>query len=324
MIYGISKIVFKKACSIFFRKITIIGDQTLIGTRPVILALNHPNSFLDAIVTSVLVESNGGIYSLARGDAFKNKFLAKILATYKMIPIYRISEGKDNVEKNFETFDAAQQILQSNGTILIFSEGLCENNWRLRPMKKGTARMAKEAWLNPDTANAMVIPVGLTYEHFSGAGKSLIINYGEPIVAADFKGSDFQGSFTNDFNQLLGKRLNSLAYIDDSLVENSERHKKFMSNWSSLEKKHEGVAFLTELKKEIPTTSVFHKKLLPSKIHQSIILIPHYSFCKWLTYKITKGNLFYDSILLGVLVFLLPVYLLLIFFIGYCLILNFI
>lgn len=308
MIYNITKVIFRKACHIFFKKITIIGDRSLIGNRPVILALNHPNSFLDAIVTAVHVK--GGIHSLTRGDAFKNKVVARLLKTYLMIPVFRISEGKENVEKNFETFDTAQQILFANKTILIFSEGLCENNWDFRPLKKGTARLAKEAWSNSATANTVVIPLGLTYEHYSGAGKSLIMNFGEPIYANDFTSIDFQSGFTAVFNQLLQKRLGDLIYINKTLEEGSEQHKKFMSNWDALEQKFKGADLLTGLKKGFSESTEIKPKLFPSSIHKTIVLIPHYWFCKWLTFKLTKGNVFYDSILLGLLVFILPVYLL--------------
>lgn len=308
MIYNITKVIFRKACQIFFKKITIIGDRNSIGNRPVILALNHPNSFLDAIVTAVHVR--GGIHSLTRGDAFKNKVMAKLLKTYLMIPVFRISEGKENIEKNFETFDTAQQILSENKTILIFSEGLCENNWHFRPLKKGTARLAKEAWLNEETSSTVVIPLGLTYEHYSGAGKSLIMNFGEPIYASDFTENDFKSGFTTVFNQLLQKRLGDLIYINNDLKENSQQHKKFMCNWDALENKFKGADLLNEIRKGIPESTVVKQKLFPSTIHKTIVLIPHYAFCKWLTFKLTRGNVFYDSILLGLLVFVLPVYLL--------------
>lgn len=315
MIYNVTKIIFRKACQIFFKKITIIGNRSLIGNRPVILALNHPNSFLDAIVTAVHVK--GGIHSLTRGDAFKNKMVARILKTYLMIPVFRISEGKENVEKNFETFDNAQKILSENKTILIFAEGLCENNWDFRPLKKGTARLAKEAWSNAATANTVVIPLGLTYEHYSGAGKSLIMNFGEPIYATDFTDNDFQSGFTSVFNQLLEKRLAPLIYIDKNMVEGTKLHQKFMSNWDSLEQKFQQEELFNELKKGFAESTIVNQKLFPSTIHKTVVFIPHYWFCQWLTFKLTKGNVFYDSILLGLLVFILPIYLLLYATVGY-------
>ena len=315
MIYNITKFIFKKACRIFFKKITIIGNRTLLGNRPVILALNHPNSFLDAIVTAVNVK--GGIYTLTRGDVFKNKIVAALLKTFYMIPIFRISEGKENMDKNFETFDTAQKILGANKTILIFSEGLCENNWDFRPLKKGTARLALDAWSNSATANTVVIPLGLTYDHYSGAGKSLIMNFGEPIYATDFNENDFQSGFTVVFNQLLQKRLSDLIYINKSLVEGSGQHKKFVSNWDALEQKFKGADLFNELKKGFPENIILKPKWFASSIHKSIVFIPHYWFCEWLAFKLTRGNVFYDSILLVLLVFVLPIYLLLLAMAGY-------
>ena len=101
-----------------------------------LLACNHPNSFLDSIIIDTLFKED--VWSLARGDAFKKPFL-KILAALKILPVYRPSEGVENLSENYKTFDACIEILRRNGVITIFSEGKCINEWHLRPLKKGTA-----------------------------------------------------------------------------------------------------------------------------------------------------------------------------------------
>ena len=63
-----------------------------------------------------------------------------------MLPVYRVSEGVENLENNYTTFDACQKIFKKNKIVLIFSEGRCINEWHLRPLKKGTARLALTAW----------------------------------------------------------------------------------------------------------------------------------------------------------------------------------
>ena len=66
---------------------------------PLLIAANHPNSFLDAIIVSTLFKRP--VYSLARGDAFAGKFFTTILTSLNMLPVYRISEGPENLEKLF-------------------------------------------------------------------------------------------------------------------------------------------------------------------------------------------------------------------------------
>jgi 1-acyl-sn-glycerol-3-phosphate acyltransferase len=59
-----------------------------------------------------------------------------------MFPVYRVSEGVENLNSNYETFKGCKTLFRKKGIVLIFSEGKCINEWHLRPLKKGTARLA--------------------------------------------------------------------------------------------------------------------------------------------------------------------------------------
>ena len=144
MLYSFVKIIARLALPIYCRNIAINKKELLKHKGPLLLAVNHPNSFLDAIILCTLFD--GTVYSLARGDAFKNKFFAKILFLFKMFPVYRVSEGVENMDENYKTFDQCKEIFKQNGIVLIFSEGRCINEWHLRPLMKGTARLAISSW----------------------------------------------------------------------------------------------------------------------------------------------------------------------------------
>lgn len=316
MVYKITRFIFKKAFAVFYQKVTVIGKENIPANTPVILALNHPNSFMDALIVAVNIDEP--INSLTRGDAFKNKTAAKILRTYHMIPVYRLSEGKENMSKNADTFIACQSILQSNKTVLIFAEGLCENNWKLRPFKKGVARLAQQAWQNPDLEKTVVIPVGLTYQHYKGAGKSLIINFGKAIAHADHNEKLEQSNFNLQFNEELSLKLKELIFIDDNLAEGTVQHQKFITNWNKLEAGLKGIELFKAIQKGFNERDIIpSKKIIPSAIHASVIFIPHYWICSAITNKYTKKTVFYDSVLFGLLVFLLPIYILIVFSIGF-------
>lgn len=322
MVYKITRYIFKKAFAVFYQKVTVIGKENLPSNAPVILALNHPNSFMDALIVAVNIDAP--INSLTRGDVFKNKTAAKILRTYHMIPVYRLSEGKEHLNKNSDSFNACQSVLQNNGTVLIFAEGICENNWKLRPLKKGVARLTQQAWQNTDTAKTIVIPVGLTYQHYKGAGKSLVINFGKALTKKMYNENIELSNFYTQFNEELYSRLNELVFVDNKLTMNSILHQKFITNWNKLEGKLKGVELIRELKKGFNETEIkSSKKLIPSAIHASLIFIPHYWICASITNRFTKNTVFYDSVLFGLLVFLLPVYVLILISVYY-LILHFI
>ena len=177
-------------------------------TGPLLIAANHPNSFLDAIIIASLFRSP--VYSLARGDAFAGKIINKILASLNMFPVYRITEGAENLENNYSTFDICQKLFLQNKIVLIFSEGRCINEWHLRPLKKGTARLAIKAWEN--NIPLKVLPLGINYSSFRFFGKNVIINFGNIIAKKDMGGLLPNGISIKGFNERLRSELEKLVY----------------------------------------------------------------------------------------------------------------
>ena len=177
------------------------------------LASNHPNSFLDAIILCTLFD--GTIYSLARGDAFKNKTAAKFLRLFKMFPVYRVSEGVENLEENYSTFKLCKDLFKKNGIVLIFSEGLCVNEWHLRSLKKGTARLAISSW--QDGIDVEVLPVAINYSSFSRFGKNLKLSFGDIITKDAINYKDTDGNAIRLFNENLKHQLGKYVFeIDKS------------------------------------------------------------------------------------------------------------
>ncbi|MGC4013216.1 MAG: 1-acyl-sn-glycerol-3-phosphate acyltransferase [Luteolibacter sp.] len=129
---------------IFCRRIVVNKPEMLRLHGPLLIASNHPNSFLDAIVFDILFDQP--IWSLARGDVFKTPFYSRLLTALKILPVYRYSEGPQNLQENYKTFAACYRIFEQKGLVQIFSEGKCINEWHLRPLRKGTARLAFSAW----------------------------------------------------------------------------------------------------------------------------------------------------------------------------------
>ena len=175
---------------------------------PLLIAANHPNSFLDAIILASLFKEP--IYSLARGDAFANRFLTKTLTALNMFPVYRTSEGVENLERNYTTFEACQHLFSKNKIVLIFSEGRCINEWHLRPLKKGTARLALNAWANHIPLK--VLPLGINYNSFRKFGKIIHLNFGEFITEKDLTVGLSNGKSIQHFNSLLRDQLEDLVY----------------------------------------------------------------------------------------------------------------
>jgi 1-acyl-sn-glycerol-3-phosphate acyltransferase len=64
MIYSILKVWVRLAAWIFCRKIIINKKEVLKEKGPLLLACNHPNSFLDSVMLDILFEQP--VWSLAR------------------------------------------------------------------------------------------------------------------------------------------------------------------------------------------------------------------------------------------------------------------
>lgn len=290
---------------LYYKNIKVCGTENIPKIGPVVLAANHPNSFLDAVLIGAALPRD--THFLARGDAFSNKTAAKILGSLNMLPVFRLSEGKENLNKNTETFDACQNILKKNGIVLIFAEGLSENNWELRSLKKGPARIAKKAWNSEsDSRNLTIIPVGITYEHFKGEGKNVLINFGSPIKKEDFDYNKNEALFVKELNHKLSEEFKELAYIHSGMKENSDEFGDFSFQFNKLNNsKLDGLTIIKRLESRTINIKSTHRY---SFIQQSLIVWPFYKLCELLTPKIVKQAIFHDSIKFGLFIFLWPFY----------------
>jgi 1-acyl-sn-glycerol-3-phosphate acyltransferase len=192
----------------FTKKITVEGLENLPLKGAVLVASNHPNSFLDAVILNKVIDRP--LWSLARGDAFKKPWMHNALTSIYMMPVYRGSEGREYLQKNDATFEACQKLFQDGGQVLIFSEGICQNQSALLPLKKGTARLAQQVWQTDQELK--IVPVGLSYDSYSAFGKNVRIIFGKPILKSDFTNLDQDGFFTRSFNEKLNSQLLNLAH----------------------------------------------------------------------------------------------------------------
>ncbi len=216
MLYKLLKIPAALGFWLYCRYLKVNNKTAFKINGPLIIACNHPNSFLDAIVISALFKKP--VYSLARGDAFKKPFIAKLLYSLKMLPVYRTSEGVENMEHNYSTFNACKELFKKNGIVLIFSEGRCINEWHLRPLKKGTARLALSSW--EDGIDVKILPAGLNYQSFHSYDKDIHLLFGNIITKEDVDHNNGFGKTIASFNGLLQKELEPLVYeIDKADIE---------------------------------------------------------------------------------------------------------
>jgi 1-acyl-sn-glycerol-3-phosphate acyltransferase len=181
MFYYWLKGMMRLALSVFYRQRVFSGFENVPATGPVIFACNHPNSFLDAMIVGAYIKRE--THFLARSDVFNSPLKLWILSQFKLIPIYRLQEGAENLVKNKDTFNRCHAIFRKGGAILMFSEGLCIQEMRLRPLKKGTARIALE--YSSDGSPLTIIPTGLNYLKPMKFREDILVSMDAPFNAAD-------------------------------------------------------------------------------------------------------------------------------------------
>lgn len=278
------KIVAKFAIRIFCRKIIINKPEALREKGPLLIACNHPNSFLDGIILSTLFKKP--LYSLTRGDVFKKTVFRKLLKALHLLPVYRTSEGIKNLASNYDTFEECMGIFKKNGVVIIFSEGKCINEWRLRPLKKGTARLAIASW--NENIPLRVLPVGINYSSFRRFGKNVMINFGGIIERKDIDMKQPDGVRHQLFNSLLEQQLRQLVFE----IDKSDRK----TQQALLEKR--------------PSLAGKLFFVIPAALGY-IIHFPIYCPVRCFTRRKASHNDHYDSVMTGILFFAYPVYVLL-------------
>ncbi len=283
MLYSIVKIIARLALPLYCRDMAINRKELLKHKGPLLLAVNHPNSFLDAILLCTLFD--GTVYSLARGDAFKNKLAAKILYIFKMYPVYRVSEGVENMDENYKTFDLCKEIFRKNGIVLIFSEGRCINEWHLRALKKGTARLAISSW--QDGIDVKALPVAINYSSFKKFGKNIKLFFGDFICKENIDYNDSHGNAIKQFNDNLKSQLSKYVF-EINAGDKSTQYQHFFIKNSLLNK---AVLFLPA-------------------VAGGIVHAPLFYFTKWLGDVLIKEDGHADSKMIALLFIIYPVFLL--------------
>jgi glycerol-3-phosphate O-acyltransferase / dihydroxyacetone phosphate acyltransferase len=220
MLYAILKIIFKISLRIFFRKIEVRNPHFIPPEGPLLIAANHPNTFMDPLAIAAITRQE--VYFIAKSTIFKSPLHKWLLGKMNLVPIFRREDGLVPAQANDNTFRRCFELLHQKSTLLIFPEGNSYNERRLRPLKTGTARMALGAETGPGLpAGTRIVPVGLNYSDPTRFRSSLFINVGSPIVVADFVGQyqDDPLKASQSLTDTLRQRLEELLVITSSAEE---------------------------------------------------------------------------------------------------------
>lgn len=229
----------RAALPIFFGNLEVTGREHIPNDQPYLLAPNHQNAFIDAILVGVY--SPKEVCFLTRSDVFVAPF-DRVLAALNMIPVYRIRDGYDQLKKNEVTFAICDEKLKNDQPVLIFPEGNMDLGFHLRKTSKGTARMAIQSQAKLEK-ELVVIPVGINYNHHDYPRRGAHLNYGTPIPVRSYieAYADHPARGILKLKKEIEAGIHSLLLLPNEEDFNNDKkpilNRKYM--WASFQKKKE-------------------------------------------------------------------------------------
>jgi 1-acyl-sn-glycerol-3-phosphate acyltransferase len=164
----------------FYRKVTVIGLENIPKDKPVLVAPNHQNALMDAL--AVIYAQNIQPVFLARSDIFKNPLVAKFLFKIKILPVFRIRDGKDKMKYNDLIYAKSIEVLEHKRQVVIFPEAQHIDKKHVRPLKKGIQRIAFMLEEKNDfKADVHIVPAGIYYSNYWNFRSDVLVKFGKAI-----------------------------------------------------------------------------------------------------------------------------------------------
>lgn len=215
LLYRLFKYPVQLALTFFYKRIYLLGLDNLPHNKATIVAANHPNTFIDPILIASMQPYD--LYFWARANEFKKPLIGWVARNVHMLPIHRMRDGKDGMQKNNQTFEVSKVVLNDKKILFIAPEGDCEVEKRLRLLKQGTAKLALEYANDYPDKPLYIVPVGLNYTTITQGWGDVMMVCGTPIEVQrylpDYKEDNYRAIelLTADMRQGM---IDSMLHID--------------------------------------------------------------------------------------------------------------
>lgn len=170
---------------IVHKEVILLGKENIPANKPLLIAPNHQNALADPM--AILLHTKYQPVWLARADIFKNPVAAYILRFLKIMPVYRLRDGKDQLAKNDQTFSDSIKVLRNNKSLALFPEAAHSGKRQMLAHKKAVPRivfLAEEK--ASDNLDIHIIPTGIYYSSYWKFNRSVLVKFGRPILVNDF------------------------------------------------------------------------------------------------------------------------------------------
>ena len=183
--YDLLKPLVDRSLSYGYRKMEVRGKENIPKDGAVIIAPNHCNTLMDALV--ILRSHKDATVFGARADIFKRAFIGKVMTYVRILPMVRQRDGLRNVLKNLETQDIIVETLENEVRFCMYPEGKHRTEHSLQQLGKGVFRaaLAADAKFGGEKP-VYIVPTGIEYGDYFRYRSTSLVNYGKPFNVTEF------------------------------------------------------------------------------------------------------------------------------------------
>ncbi len=184
LLYNVLTPLVQFGCRCHYNSFTVRGLDNLPVNGAYIIAPCHQQALMEPL--AVLNIAPKPPVFLARADIFKKPTFRAILTFLKIMPVYRIRDGQDQLGRNREVFDRCRDVLVDGFPLCLMAEGRHNNRHHLLPLGKGMFRIAGEAQLALGDHPLYIVPTGIDFDEYEQPYSNLVVNVGRPIAVQPF------------------------------------------------------------------------------------------------------------------------------------------
>jgi 1-acyl-sn-glycerol-3-phosphate acyltransferase len=185
LLYGGFKAFIRIGFFCYFREVRMHGIEDIPADHPVMLLPNHQNALIDPLLYAAFARGRKP-YFLTRSDVFKNPVLGWFFAGLRMMPVYRLRDGRETLQRNQAVFERCAALFAKGEHILLFPEANHNLVRRVRPLSKGFTRILAQTFESYPQLDVQVLPVGVNYQQADGFPDRVAFYFGTPFSAREF------------------------------------------------------------------------------------------------------------------------------------------
>lgn len=226
LLYFFFKYYFRIYTYFYFREVKIYGLENIPKDGGILYSPNHQGAFLDPLLIGAFTPRT--ITSLTRADVFKGpqRWLFEV---FKMLPVYRIRNGYQNLKKNDAIFEKCYTLLGQGHQMLMFSEGGHHDEYFLQKLSKGSSRLVYQAQCQNPSQKIYIQPVGINYGHHKQVRCTLHLVFGQPLLVQNYViPSNSEPQNINLLKEQLAQEMKSCLWLPEQ-TENYDTQKKWIN-----------------------------------------------------------------------------------------------